>query len=76
MTITEEEMHEIARGAIERHLGDVVAEDCEELSVEALADRIYDEAFVLAHDALMDKGIDARTASKIAQQEAQKVAQP
>lgn len=74
--LTQEELHEIARGAIERNLGDVVTEEDHELSQESLADRIYDEAFVLAHDALLDRGIEPEMASYIAQQEAQKVAQP
>lgn len=60
---------EIARAAIERHLGDVVGEDS---SIDAL----YDEAFVLAHDALRAAGLTPQEATPIAQQEAQKVAQP
>jgi len=62
-----ERMLEIGRGAIECHLGDVMDEG---------ADTLYDEAFVLAHDALVDSGVDNRTASKIASQLAQEIAQP
>ncbi len=61
---------EIARGAIERHLGDVCDGETDS------ADRIYDEAFVLAHDALLDQGIDAVTASRVARQAALLLAQP
>ncbi len=60
---------DIARGAIERHLGDVVDED-------SSADAIYDEAFVLAHDALVDVGLSSWDATLIAQRAAQAVAQP
>jgi hypothetical protein len=69
--ITEERMHDIARGAIEQNLGDCVDEDG-----EASSDTLYDNAFVLAHDALIDSGIDAATATRIAQYEAQCIAQP
>ena len=65
--MTDEQLSEIARGAIERNLGDVVDDS---------PDSVYDNAFVLAHDALMDRGIDPRTCSRIAQAEAQKIAQP
>lgn len=69
MKMTEDQMFELARGAIERHLGDV----CEG---EDSPDSIYDEAYTLAHDALVSAGIDTRTACTIAQQAAQAVAQP
>lgn len=57
---------QIARGAIERHLGDGAE----------TADAIYDAAFSIAHDALLDAGYDSRTASRIASEQAQLVAQP
>jgi hypothetical protein len=67
------EMEEIARGNIERHLGDIAADyDCE----EDAADAIYDEAYTLGFDALVDAGIDHITAGKIAQSVAQCYAQP
>lgn len=64
------DLNEVARGAIECHLGDVC--ECEVASPDA----IYDEAFAIAHDALLDRGVDPKEASRIAAQEAQKVAQP
>ena len=67
--MTEFQMHELARWAIERHLGDVVESG-------GSVDELYDNAFCLAHDALLDAGIDARTATKIAQYQAQLIAQP
>jgi hypothetical protein len=63
------QMLDIARGAIERHLGDAADEAMS-------ADAIYDAAFVLAHDALIDRGVEASAATPIAQQAAQAVAQP
>lgn len=71
--MTEKRMHDIARGAIERHLGDCVDE---EDGGEPSADTLYDNAFVLAHDALRDAGVDNTTALRIAQYEAQCIAQP
>ena len=70
---TETEMEEIARGSVERHLGDVAA-DYE--SEEAAADAIYDEACTLAFDALVDAGVDHATARQVAAQVAQCYAQP
>lgn len=72
MEMTEERMHDIARGAIERHLGDCVGEDGE----EPTPDTLYDNAFVLAHDALLDAGVGKDNATRIAQYEAQCIAQP
>lgn len=67
--MTEERMRDIARGAIERNLGDVVDEDTS-------PDGVYDEAFVLAHDALLDAGVPADVATKIASELARDLAQP
>ena len=64
--MTRDRMEEIARGNIERHLGDV-AED---------ADSIYDEAYTLAFDALADAGVDHGTAGEVARRVAQGFAQP
>jgi hypothetical protein len=65
----DEHLRDIARGGIEQHLGDV----CD---AEASADALYDEAFTLAHDALLAAGIDAQTATRIASEEARNIAQP
>lgn len=59
---------EIAREAIERHLGDVI--DC-----EASADAIYDEAYTIALDALIDHGFNFRDVGHIAAAAAQAVSQ-
>lgn len=67
------QMEEIARGNIERHLGDVAA-DYE--SEEEAADAIYDEAYTLAFDALADAGIDHKKAREVAASAAQCYAQP
>lgn len=67
--MTNEQYHELARGAIERHLGDV----CEG---EDSADSIYSEAYSLAIDALIDAGCHIELAGAIASDEAQKIAQP
>ena len=67
------DLEEIARGNIERHLGDVAA-DYE--SEEEAADAIYDEAYTLAFDALADAGIDHAKAGQIAARVAQCYAQP
>lgn len=70
--MTEEQMQEIARGNIERHLG-----DCEELQDgEPTADAIYDSAYVLAFDALADAGVAPATARDVAASVAQGFAQP
>jgi hypothetical protein len=63
-------MREIARGAIERHLGDVA---------EKSPDSIYDEAMLLAMDALIDAGIvgaERQTAADVASSIARDYAQP
>lgn len=65
----EEKLRDVARGNIERHLGDV----CDG---EESADAIYDEVYTLAHDALVDHGVDAEQAGRIAQELAQGYAQP
>lgn len=71
--MTSQQLEEIARGGIERNLGDVAA-DYE--SEEALADAIYDEAYTLAFDALADAGVEHAQARKIAASVAQCYAQP
>jgi hypothetical protein len=63
--MTREKMFDIARGNVERHLGDV-AGDYE--SVEDAADSIYDECYTLAFDALHDAGVDELTAGAIARE--------
>ena len=63
-------MREIARGAIERHLGDVA---------EKSPDSIYDEAMLLAIDALIDAGVvgpEKQRAAEIASSVARDYAQP
>jgi hypothetical protein len=67
--MTENEMRDVARGNIERHLGDVC--DGEE-SVDA----IYDEAYTLGFDALHDAGVDDKTAGRIARKVARTFAWP
>ena len=66
---SEEWLHTVARGAIECHLGDL----CDETTC---ADVLYDNAFTLAHDALVDNGVPPEVASEVATLEAQRVAQP
>lgn len=68
MTITKQGialLEEVARGNVERHLG-----DCES------PDDIFDNAYTLAFDALVDKGTDHTLAREIAQRVAQCYAQP
>jgi hypothetical protein len=72
--MTYDEMKELARGNVERNLGDAIAEDCDD--GEPSADLIYDEAFTLAVDALIDAGVDNKTAGIIATEIAQSFAQP
>jgi hypothetical protein len=67
------EMEELARGAIERSLGDVAAEYDSE---EDAADAVYDEAYTLAFDALADAGVDHATARDVAINVASCFAQP
>jgi hypothetical protein len=71
--MTDDRLREIARGNIERHLGDVVADYENE---EAAADAIYDEAYTLGFDALADAGIPHDKARKIADEIARCYAQP
>lgn len=52
---------EIARGNIERHLG-----DCFDPDHNASSDEIYDEVYTLAFDAIVDAGGSKEDASKIA----------
>lgn len=56
--MTDEQWLEIARGHVERHLGDVV--DSED------PDSIYEEALILAHDALLDGGCENPKAMELA----------
>jgi len=69
----DQELFEIARGNVERHLGDIVT-DYE--SEEAAADAIYDEVFTLAFDALHDAGVHDDKAREIAINLAQSYAHP
>jgi hypothetical protein len=66
-------MRAVARGAIERHLGDVAADyDNEEDAVDAM----YDEAYTLAFDALVDLDLDHHISAQVAHEEALKIARP
>ena len=67
------EVADIARGGIERHLGDVAADYDSEADA---ADAIYDEAYTLGFDALVDAGVSHEEARKIAASVAQCYAQP
>lgn len=58
-TYTDQEMVAIAERNIDRHLGDVVEEGMQ-------SDEIYEEAYVLAFDALADAGITHATARAVA----------
>lgn len=60
-------MEEIARGAVERHLGDVA---------ELSSDSIYDQALTLGIDALIDAGADRADAQRVAIRIAHTYAQP
>lgn len=51
------EMNRIARDNVERHLGDCEVEDLDEM---------FDNAYVLAFDALHDRGVPHQTAREIA----------
>jgi hypothetical protein len=64
-----ERLLEIARGNIERHLGDVCEGDDS-------ADSIFDEAYTLAFDALADAGTPHDVARTVAKEAAMLVAQP
>jgi hypothetical protein len=63
------DLAEIARGAIESHLGDVIDGD-------ASPEDIYEEAYTIALDALVDCGVDLLIAGQIACEEATRIAQP
>lgn len=67
--MTNDQMFEIARGNIERHLGSCVEEGDS-------ADSVFEEAYVLGFDALVDKGVDHHKAGEIAREVAQCYAQP
>ena len=71
--MTRDQLIQIARGGVERSLADVAADYDSE---EAAADAIYDEAFTLGFDALIDKGVDPMLAAEIARHVAQLYAQP
>jgi hypothetical protein len=71
--MTEEQMREIARGNVERHLGDIAAEHPDE---ELPADSIYQEAYTLAFVALVEAGVEHETARDIAGEVARSYAQP
>lgn len=62
-------MRAVARGAIERHLGDVAA-DYDNV------DAMYDEAYTLAFDALVDLDLDHQISAQVAHEEALKIARP
>lgn len=64
-----ERLEEIARGNVERHLGDVCEGDDS-------ADAIYDEAYTLAHDALIDADVNPMLACELAREVAMCYAQP
>lgn len=63
------EMEELALGNIERHLGDVVEEGMS-------ADAVFDEAFILGLDALLDAGVPLSEARAVAEELAMRFAQP
>ena len=65
----QEMMNAIARGNIERNLG-------MDLDGDSSDDQIYDEAYTLALDALIDAGIPLEDAREIAIEQAQLHAQP
>lgn len=63
--MTKDQMMEVARGNVERHLG-----DCEE------TDDIFEGVYILAFDALHDAGIPDEEAQLVAQELAMSYAQP
>jgi hypothetical protein len=65
-----ERLTEIARGNVERHLGDVCDGDSDS------PDSIYDEVYTLAFDALHDAGVPDDTARSIATELGQSYANP
>jgi hypothetical protein len=56
-------MREIARASVERHRGDLAAMYPDE---ECTGGSLYDEAYTLAFDALVDSGVGSRTARRVA----------
>lgn len=62
---------DIARGGIERHLG-----DCFDGEEDPTPDAIFSEAYTLAFDALHNAGCPIDEARRIAQEQAQNLAQP
>jgi hypothetical protein len=66
--MTEDQMREIARGSIGRNLSDAVYEDG--------PDSIYDNAYTLAVDALLTRGVERHKAQAVALEIAQAYAQP
>ena len=64
--MTHEMLLVVARGAVDRHLGDLDPD----------ADSLYDEIFTLAHDALSDVGADLKQCIEIAQELALSMTQP
>lgn len=70
--MTEDQMREIARGNIERNL----CADWDPEDGDPSADYVYDDACTLGSDALVDAGVDHRTANRIAAEVAQLFAQP
>lgn len=68
--LTEQEWEEIAKENIDLHLADVVEEELDPEATEedraAHKVRVQEEAYVLAHDAMISKGCGEATASRIA----------
>jgi hypothetical protein len=69
MLYTDQQLEEIARSNIERHLGDVAAEYEDE---STLVGGLYEEAYTLGFDALADAGVYHEKAGQIAQRVAQR----
>jgi len=67
MDYDKERWRKIARGNIERNLAQCIEEDG--------ADAVFDSAYTLAVDALIDAGCDRNLAMSIAKEEAQMFAQ-
>jgi hypothetical protein len=69
--ISDDEWKEIAKDNIDKHLGDVVEEldpQASEEEIEAQRIAVQEQAYVLAHDAMMKEGCSPETASRIARQ--------
>lgn len=69
-SLTDCEMMNLAWNNVEKHLGDIC------LDAGTNDDIVYDEAYILAFDALADVGIDHEIARGIAINVAQRFAQP